>query len=236
MRVGIALTLLLLLVACASTPETEDVVAVDEVLDEVSMQDIDESMAGDPMFAGLSRSMRFQLLVWRKTKLEGANIIMTLEMQKNTRRRIDWILDQLDLFKKPGGRTAEDLRENLVVELRKETARLKMIEGHMPAAGLPINEQQKLDVWRRSALANADPISLSEMERTSSRRIRWLEDKIQELKNHRDDVVWDSYLHYRLLLRFEEYKLGHIQERLGKSGGPDEQSAVLGRSAPALRG
>ena len=189
----VAMTAVALLAACGTNGYFGRGSAVARSVRSVAPPEVVEE---HPLVADLPERQRLRLRLWMGARLAGANLVSTLQMERQTLRSIA-------LLRRKTG-------EESVSELEMESVRLELIQEHGDIARLPADKEAEFVTWRTRVLGGADRSSVGPLRKTVSRRIAFLETRLGELKNRHLDLVWDSWLKWQLLLRFEEFKLRAI--------------------------
>lgn len=206
MRTAPPLFLILLTSACGSSGRYDEDWELPETYRTETEQEGDRSERD----ANLPKELR----TWKWNVLERSTFPSALRMRKDTARGIIELEERIETLKtmRVGGRTGKvDL---LYKRLGIERMRLELVKRHLVFSPLPADEEDKLLAWQRTVLTKADVSTVIEMRRTSIRRIKWLDSRIQELDLHHEDLVWEDYLGWNMLLHFEMAKLGRIDRKL----------------------
>ncbi len=153
-----------------------------------------------PLVAELPERQRLRLRLWIGARLTGANFLSALQMERQTLRRIALLRTQIG--------------EESTSELEMESVRLELIQEHANIAPLPADKEVEFATWRTTVLGGMDRASVGPLRKTVSRRIEFIENRLGELKNRHLDLIWDSWLKWQVLLRFEEFKLRAIDRGL----------------------
>ena len=201
--------LLLLVVGCgAARPDRWEAT----ILESYEQQTMEERAQ---YAENLGESMQKKLGAWKQEVLEGSNVLSALSLRRDALARVRDLEGRLGKLKLRRALGLERELQLLPLQLQFALAKMSSIDGFLPTAALPNDQQRKIENWRRRVLSQADRDSARSMRDKTAERVDWLEGKIKALDEHHPDVVWKDNVRYHLLLSIENLKLRYIDERLG---------------------